>query len=60
MLEEDVGLSNEADYLPLDALPPDCVMENVLELMEKQQCHRITFYQASNVQWIHDDEGELQ
>ena len=60
MLEEDVGLSNEADYPPLDALPPDFVMENVLELMEEQQCHQITFYQASNVQWIHDDEGELQ
>lgn len=32
---------------PLGALPPDYVMENVLELPEQQQHHHITFYQAA-------------
>ena len=40
--------SNDADApFPTDALPPDFVVEDVFNLTEEQQRHRITFYQAA-------------
>ena len=49
MSDEEKSTSNEVDDTPphLYKLPPDFVMETVLELTEEQQCHRVTFYQAA-------------
>ena len=47
--EEDISTSNEVEGIPppLEALPPDFVIENVLQLTEEQQHHCVTFYQAA-------------
>ena len=39
---------NEADApFPTNALPPDFVTEDVFDLTEEQQRHRVMFYQAA-------------
>ncbi len=44
---EDEASNKDDDPFPTNALPPDFVIENVLELTEEQQQHRVTFYQAA-------------